>query len=199
MQLATATTLAFSGPLFVTLLSIPILGHKVGWWRTFAVFLGFVGVVLVMRPGSDAFQLVALLPITAAVCYAFVSISARLFNDSDTTALINLHATLGALGGIIIVTLVTGHWQPMRTHLDWLWFFAMGMAGGCAVFCLITAYRMAEPSSLSPFEYFGIPFSFMLGWVFFGETPFDSLIPGVFFIVGGGLLVIWREQQLKQQ
>ena len=63
-----------------------------------------------------------------------------------------------------------------------------------AVFLLISAYRMADPSSLSPFEYFGIPFSFLLGWVFFNEAPFDSLFPGVLFIVAGGLLVVWRER-----
>ena len=64
----------------------------------------------------------------------------------------------------------------------------MGAAGGVAVFCLISAYRLADPSSLSPFEYFGIPFSFALGWLFFSEAPFEKLIPGVFLIVGGGRL-----------
>jgi drug/metabolite transporter (DMT)-like permease len=73
----------------------------------------------------------------------------------------------------------------------------MGVAGGTAAFCLISAYRMAKPSSLSPFEYFGIPFSFFLGWIFFLETPFDRLIPGVFLIVGGGLVIIWRERSGK--
>jgi drug/metabolite transporter (DMT)-like permease len=58
---------------------------------------------------------------------------------------------------------------------------------------------MAEPSSLSPFEYFGIPFSFFLGWIFFSETPFDRLIPGAFLIVGGGLVIIWRERFLKKR
>ena len=55
---------------------------------------------------------------------------------------------------------------------------------------------MSDPSSLSPFEYFGIPFSFCLGWIFFAESPFDSLFPGVLLIVGGGLLVLWRERTL---
>ncbi|MDP7179336.1 MAG: hypothetical protein QF749_13715, partial [Verrucomicrobiota bacterium] len=59
-----------------------------------------------------------------------------------------------------------------------------------------TAYRSAQPSSLSPFEYFGIPFSFVLGWIFFAETPFEKLFPGVILIVGGGFLIIWRERRL---
>jgi len=97
----------------------------------------------------------------------------------------------------LAVTLITGHWVPIRSSIDWLWFIAMGTIGGCAVLLLITAYRMAEPSLLSPFEYFGIPFSFFLGWYFFGEKPFNSLFPGVILIVGAGLLVIWRERKQK--
>jgi len=75
----------------------------------------------------------------------------------------------------------------------------VGLAGGVAVLLMITAYRTNDPSSLAPFEYFGIPFSFILGWVFFNEAPFDSLIPGVFFIVCGGLIVLWRERRLAPE
>lgn len=194
MQLATATTLAFCGPLFLTLLSIPMLGHKVGVWRCLAVLVGFVGVVMVMQPGGDVFSLVAVLPIGAALFYALASLSSRLFDEAVPTALINIYSTLGALAAAILLTVVTGNWISMNTAADWLWFIAMGTVGGFAVLLLITAYRMAEPSLLSPFEYFGIPFSFVLGWYFFGEAPFDTLFPGVILIVGGGLLMIWRER-----
>ena len=64
---------------------------------------------------------------------------------------------------------------------------------------MISAYRLARPSSLSPFEYFGIPFAFILGWFFFDEAPFGRLIPGVFLIVGGGLLIAWRERRRHLQ
>lgn len=195
MELATATTLAFAGPFFVTILSIPLLGHKVGRWRIFAVLLGFVGVVFVMRPGSDAFTQIAVLPIAAAFFYALSSLSTRFFTDEVPTALIGIYASMGALVAALVIVMLTGNWIPLTSIHDWLWFIGMGMVGGCAVLCLITAYRMADPSSLSPFEYFGIPFSFLLGWMFFNETPFDSLFPGVLFIVSGGLLVIWRERQ----
>ena len=198
MPLATATTLAFSGPLFVTTLSIPMLGHKVGLWRGFAVVLGFVGVVLVMQPGGEAFTPVALLPILAAFFYALTSLSSRYFEKEESTALINIYAGAGTLTTSVIVASLAGHWIPMESPIDWIWFTAMGTAGGFAVYLLIKAYRMADPSSLSPFEYFGIPFSFALGWIFFDETPFDSLFPGVLLIVAGGLMVAWRER-LNQQ
>ena len=196
MQLATATTLAFAGPLFVTLLSIPMLGHKVGGWRGAAVAFGFFGVVVVMQPGRDAFSLVALLPVAAAFFYALASLFARYFNDDEPTALISVYSSSGAMVAALLLVWLTGHSLVLESATDWIWFVVMGSTGGCAVFLMIAAYRMTDPSSLSPFEYFGIPFSFFLGWIFFGETPFDSLLPGVLFIVGGGLLVLWRERVL---
>lgn len=199
MELATATTLAFAGPLFVTTLSIPLLGHKVGWVRGSAVVLGFVGVVMVMRPGSDAFTLVALLPVAAALFYALTSLSSRYFEKSVPTALISIYGSIGAMAVAFVLLIYKGDPILLDNLRDWLFFIVMGGVGGTAVFLLISAYRMADPSSLSPFEYFGIPFSFMLGWVFFNETPFDSLFPGVLFIVGGGLLVVWRERALAMQ
>jgi len=198
MELATASTLAFAGPLFVTTLSIPLLGHKVGWVRGSAVALGFVGVVLVMQPGSDAFSLTALLPVAAAFFYALSSLSARYFDAKEPTALISIYGSVGALSAALVLMWFNGTPIGLASVNDWLLFIAMGGAGGSAVFLLITAYRMTDPSSLSPFEYFGIPFSFLLGWYFFNETPFDSLFPGVLFIVFGGLLVVWRERSLSK-
>lgn len=199
MELATATTLAFAGPLFVTTLSIPLLGHKVGWVRGCAVVLGFFGVVMVMQPGGDAFSRFALLPVAAAFFYSLTSLSARYFDKEIPTALISIYGSVGAMTVALALLIYKGDPIQLDNLRDWLFFILMGGVGGTAVFLLITAYRMADPSSLSPFEYFGIPFSFLLGWMFFNETPFESLFPGVVFIVGAGLLVVWREQALSKQ
>ena len=197
LEFATASTIAFSGALFVTLLSIPILGHRVGIWRWSAVGTGFVGIVLVMRPDAGSFNVYALLPVCAALGYAASSVTAQLFDKSVPTALINLYALAGALAGAIMLVVFTGGYVEVVTYQDWLWLLAMGIAGGSAVFCLVTAYRLTAPSNLAPFEYFSIPFAFLLGWVFFDETPFHRLIPGVFLIIGGGLLIVWRERKAK--
>jgi drug/metabolite transporter (DMT)-like permease len=199
LEFATATTIVFAGPLFITALSIPLLGHRVGLWRWLAVLIGFFGVVLVMRPTAQDFTWYAILPLCAAFGYASISVTARLFDETVPTAVINLYYNVGSLIGSIALVIFTDGFVQIETLEDWLWLVAMGMAGGIAAYCLISAYRLAEPSSLSPFEYFGIPFSFFLGWIFFSETPFDRLIPGAFLIVGGGLVIIWRERFLKKR
>lgn len=197
LELATATTLAFAGPVFITTLSIPLLGHRVGWFRGFAVLCGFAGVTAVMQPTADTFSIQLLLPVAAALFYAFSSLTARFFDESIPTALINLYSAFSTFLGSCVLVLVLQSHTPVATLQDWMFFLLMGMVGGCAVLLLITAYRMWEPSSLSPFEYFGIPFSFILGYLFFDEAPFERLFPGVLLIVGGGLLVVWRERQLS--
>ena len=195
MELATASTLAFIGPVFITLLSVPILGHRVGAWRLLAVLTGFGGVLMIMAPGSEIFSLYSLLPLGAAFGYSLSTVCVRLLDDEVPTPLANMYASVGALMGSLGILASAAGYQPVASIHDWTLLLAMGMVGGCAVLSLITAYRLARPSSLSPFEYFGIPFSFVLGWIFFDEAPFDRLIPGVFLIVAGGLLIAWRERR----
>ena len=198
LELATASTIVFAGPLFVTALSVPVLGDRVGIWRWLAVSIGFAGIVLVMRPGSDVFTLYALLPLGAALSYSCASVSVRLIDTAVPTATINLYSHVGALIGSTALVVATNGYMPVASYIDWLWIFAIGIVGGGAVFCINTAYRRTQPSNLSPFEYFGIPFSFVLGWYFFAEAPFEKLFPGVILIVGSGFLIIWREHRLTR-
>ncbi len=195
MELATAATLTYIGPIFITILSIPILKHTVGLWRWLAVGIGFLGVLLIMQPGADVFTPYALLPIAAAFGYSLAIVSAKLFHDDVPTAIINMYSSVGALAGSTTLLFATTGYIPIESLNDWLWLLAMGSVGGCAVLLMISAYRLTRPGSLSPFEYFGIPFSFVLGWVFFDEAPFERLLPGVLFVVAGGLIIAWRERK----
>jgi drug/metabolite transporter (DMT)-like permease len=197
LEFATATTIVFAGPLFTTALSVPLLGHRVGLWRWLAVLIGFVGVVLVMRPTGESFTWYTILPLCAALGYASTSVTARLFDKTVPTAIINLYYSVGTLIGTTILVIFTGGFVQIGSLEDWTWIAAMGIAGGFAAYCWTSAFRLADPSSLSPFQYLGIPFSFCLGWVFFSETPIEQLIPGAFLIIGGGLMIIWREHSFK--
>lgn len=195
MAFATATTITYANALFVTALSVPLLGERVGWVRWGAVLIGFVGVLMVMQPGSDAFTPAALLPLGAAVLYALVTVQARQFDADVPSPLVNLYSSIAALLGAFLLALGFGGFTPIQSGTDLAWIVAMGCCGGTAVLLLVVSYRMTEPSNLAPFSYFGIPLAFALGWLFFDETPWDALLPGAFLIVAGGLLIIWRERQ----
>lgn len=197
LELATAATLVFATPFFIAGLSVPILRHRIGLMRWGAVGIGFLGVLMILRPGQDSLSLFAVLPVLAALGYASTGVTSKLFDSDVPTPLINLYYSLTALFAATGLVLFTGGFTPIIVATDWVWLALMGIVGGCAALCMTTANRMADPSSLSPFHYFGIPSSFLLGWVFFAEAPFDRLIPGVFLIVAGGLIIIWRERAVS--
>ncbi len=195
MEFATASTITYANALFMTALAVPLLGEQVGWVRWTAVLIGFFGVVLVMQPGSDTFSPVALLPLGAAMFYALVGVTARMVDDDVPSPLVNLYSSCASLVGAFCIALAFGGFTPIQSNTDLAWIIAMGGFGGTAVLCLVVSYRMTEQSNLAPFSYFGIPLAFLLGWMFFGETPWDALFPGAFLIATGGLLIIWRERQ----
>ena len=195
LPFATASTITYANALFMTALAIPILGEKVGLVRWCAVVIGFVGVVWIIKPGASTFTLAALAPLGAALGYALAGVTSRLLDTDVPTPLVNLYSAVVALAGALVLACLLGGFSPLAQGRDLLWIFAMGAFGGSAVLCLIYAYRMAEQSSIAPFNYFGIPLAFVLGWLFYGEAPWSDLFPGSLLIIAGGLLVIWRERQ----
>lgn len=197
MAFATATTITYANALFMTALAIPLLGEKVGLVRWTAVGVGFVGVVLVMQPGSDVFSYQALFPLIAAFLYALVGVTARKFDDDVPSPLVSLYSAITALLAAFCITYFWGGFTPVASWADMGWIVAMGTFGGTAVLVLVVSYRMTEQSNLAPFNYFGIPIAFVLGWVFFDESPWDALFPGAILIIAGGLLIIYRERKSR--
>ena len=200
LEFATTSTLVYASPLFVTALSFVLLGDPIGIWHWSAVAVGFVGVIIIiMGPGSDIFTVHAVLPVGAAFAYALNSVTVRLIKADVPSALINIYANAASVAGAAVLTLSTTGFVPIASAADWLWIIAMGFCGGVGVLCLVMAYRRTSPSNLAPFDYFGIIFAFVLGWVFYNEAPFDRLFPGVIFIVVGGLIMFWRERRLARR
>ena len=194
MAFATASTITYASALFTTALAIPILGERVGWVRWSAVLVGFVGVIMVVQPSSEAFTVYALLPLSAAAFYALVGVTARLFDDDASSPLVNLYSTIAATIGAALIAYFWGGFRPIANLSDMAWIFLMGGFGGAAVLLLTVSYRMTEQSNLAPFSYFGIPLAFIMGWLFFDETPWSALFPGAILIAAGGLLIVWRER-----
>ena len=198
MAFATATTISYTTALFTTALAVPLLGERVGVIRWAAVAIGFVGVLLIMRPGTDAFAWHMLLPFGASALYAFTGVSARMVDEGVPTPLFNLYSSAVAAVGSVVLAFALGGFSPLASLYDAGMIFLMGLFGGSAVLCLVVSFRMTEPSNLAPFSYFGIPIAFVFGWLFFGEAPIDTLMPGALLIVFGGLMIVFRERRLRR-
>ena len=197
LEFATAATLCFTSPFFVTLLSIPLLGHKIGYIRFSAVFVGFFGVAAILRPFGDDFTFWMFLPVVAGFGYGLSSVLVKLMPSEVPSAAIQIAQQIVTflIGACFLIA--QGDFVPIVSLSDLFYFVLMGFCGGVGVLCLIMSYRLVSPSSLSVFEYFGIPISFAMGWLFFNEAPISTLFPGVLLLLGAGLLIIFRERKLS--
>ena len=204
LELATVAVIAYSGPLFITMLAIPWLGERVGIWRWAAVLCGFVGVVLVIGPGTEVFTWFGLLPAVAALFYANAMVLTRKFDRDASHAAINLYAQVGAIAGSLTLMLATadvvvpeGSAAEILTDLGFA--LLLGGFGGFGVYFLTLAFRRAPVSLLAPFEYLGVLSALAIGWIVFGEWPVERIFPGVIFIVGAGLVIVFRERRASNR
>ncbi|MDB2475993.1 DMT family transporter [Paracoccaceae bacterium] len=198
LELATVSALGQTNALFVVLLAILMFREKVGLWRWGAVIIGFIGAIWIVRPGTDVFSWIALLPIGAAFCYAFSVVSLRSFDRSISNSILYLYSAFAAAIGAIFFALFTNSFSPILSITDAGLILSMSICGGFGVIFLMIAYRQADATVLAPFSYFGILTAFFFGWVLFGEFPVDKLFPGVILIIGSGLVILWREQRAKE-
>ena len=198
LEFATAMVLTFSSPFFIVILSIIFLKDKVGIYRWSAIFIGFFGVVLIVQPGSDIFSFYSIFPILTAIAWALSVIILKFIPDGHSTAKIQLYTLIfNVIGGVVLFLLTTGHTEITSTQ-DFFLMTLTGILGGTAAILFIYSYRLISASKMASFEYFGIPSSFVLGWLFFNEAPWEQLFPGVFVIVFAGMIIIWRDK-VKQK
>ena len=198
LEFATAMVLTFSSPFFIVILSIIFLKDKVGIYRWSAIFIGFFGVVLIVQPGSDIFSFYSIFPILTAIAWALSVIILKFIPDGHSTAKIQLYTLIfNVIGGVALFLLTTGH-AEIKSSQDFFLMTLTGILGGTAAILFIYSYRLISASKMASFEYFGIPSSFVLGWLFFNEAPWEQLFPGVFVIVFAGMIIIWRDK-VKQK
>ncbi|MGZ2256506.1 DMT family transporter [Roseobacter sp. A03A-229] len=217
IPLADATALFFAAPLFITVLSIPILGEKVGVMRMTAVTVGFAGVVIMQRPWADAesldaSRLVLLLPVLSALTYALNQLMTRKLGvESKASALaVYIQATfiVVSLGFYVVAgngRFAEGVENPSIQFLfrpwvwpspeDWWVMIGLGLNAAIIGYCLSQAYRMADAATIAPFEYVGLPLAVFWGWLIFSDLPVWEVWAGIALILGSGLFVFLRERQ----
>jgi S-adenosylmethionine uptake transporter len=217
MPLATATALYFVAPLFVTLLSIPVLGEQVGPRRLLAVLTGFGGVLLMMGgelTGGAGWA--ALFPVLAAVGYAAMSVMTRLLGHRSSASALAMHIQIGFLVVSLLVYAIAGDgryvtettptslefflrawvWPPAK---DWPVLMSLGLLSALIGYAMAQAYRQAKASVVAPFEYILLIFALFWGWVIFDEWPRPTVFAGAAIIIASGIYIFWRESRTKPQ
>jgi len=191
LPIADAIAISFAGPLFVTALAPWLLGEQVGWRRWVAVFIGFIGVLVITRPTGEAVQWAALLPLCASFTGALRDILTRrlAFQDSSVATL-TLTTSAVVLAGT--ATSVFVEWQPVK--LSDIGLFAMGgVLIGSAHYALIETFRYAEAALVTPFKYSSIIWATGFGYLIWGDLPDRWTVLGVLILVMSGLYILRRE------
>ncbi|MDP5085917.1 MAG: DMT family transporter [Yoonia sp.] len=213
MPLADAVAIFFICPLIITVFSVVFLKETVGPRRWAAIAVGLIGVVIMMRPGTTAFQLASLLPVAAAFCYAAVHVLARRLGGTESAATMAFYIQIMFISVCIVMGLAVGDGKfgnqtdPSLMFLlrAWSWplaadypvFIVIGIGVAIAGFLISQAYRVTEASFVAPFEYLALPLSVVWGMVIFGEFPDGWDYVGMTLILGSGLFTAWREMQTK--
>ncbi len=194
LPLADTTAILFAAPLMVVVLSVPLLGERVGPVRSLTVVFGFVGVVIVARPGSGLFGWAALWPLIGAVFLALFQIATRMLAGT-ADALTTLMYT--ALVGTVVTTVAVPFFWTPPTAEAWGLFIASGLLFGLGQVLIIRAFEHAEVSALAPFNYAQIIVATVLGILVFGDFPDAVALFGMFVIVSAGLFVFFRQRRRR--
>ena len=194
LAIADATSIGFVSPLMVTALSIPILGEKVGIRRWAAVIVGFLGILIIIRPGTSAFNPAALFPVMSAACWSCGLVITRRMKSGEPV-LTTLFYT--ALVGLVLLTLLLPTaWEPLTWRAFGL-MMLMGILNTCGQYCLVLGYIRGTASMLAPFSYSQIIWSMLSGVFIFGTIPGFFTWIGATIVVASGLYVFHRERIIK--
>ncbi len=182
-------------PLIVSALSGPVLGERIGWRRWSAVGAGFVGVLIILRPGFAVFSPEALIAVAAALMFALYALLTRMVSRHDTSETSFFYT--GVAGAVAITLVAPFWWNPMQTAADWGWMAALCVFGASGHYLLIKALEATEAATVQPFAYLQLVFASSIGIVFFGDLLQGWTVLGVAIIVSAGLFTLWREQRRK--
>lgn len=209
LPLAEGVAIFFISPLLITLFSVIFLKETVGLWRWMAILVGLAGVLVVLRPGTAAFQWAAILPLFAAFGYAGLHMLTRHARDTESTVAMAFYVQVVFLGVSAAMGLVFGgglladQSDPSLAFLfrAWVWptafdFMIMVVLGLTSVtggYFISLAYRTSEAALVAPVEYVAMPLAVIWGLIVFGEFPDALALAGIALILASGLVMIWRE------
>jgi len=190
MPLVNVLTIAFISPVIVTALSSPFLGEQVGWRRWLAVFAGFIGVLIVLRPGPGMFTPAAIGVLVAAVCWALMMMTARKLAATESSFSLAFYIMSGPL--VVSSFILPGNYvQPDLTA--WTLFILAGACSAIAWVGMVGGYRRAPPVVLAPFEYTALVGAAIAGYLLWDEVPDRWVLTGGAIIIASGIFIVYRE------
>jgi drug/metabolite transporter (DMT)-like permease len=193
MPLADVVAIGFAAPLFITALSIPLLGESVGVRRWTAVVVGFVGVLIMVNPGAGMFDPLAIIPLIGTVFYSLAIIFVRKLSRTETNVSIVFYFSLTAT--VVAAAFLPFHWvTPNLPDLALL--VGVGLLGGLAQITMTNAFRAAAVSIIMPFEYLVMAWAAGLGYLIWDEVPGLNIWIGVAIVAASGLYIVYREAHL---
>jgi drug/metabolite transporter (DMT)-like permease len=195
LPLADAVTFYLAGPIYVTALSVVLLGETVGWRRWSAVMVGFVGVVLALRPSAASFTLPALIALGGSIFFAVLMVTTRMLRHTSDMVLIS-----GQVGATLLLGIVFAPFGWITPSLrDFLLLSLFGVLSIVALACVNRSLKLAPASVVVPYQYTMIVWAIVLGYVVFGDVPDALTLSGAAIIIAAGLYIFWREQAQSRQ
>lgn len=197
LRLDQTVSIAFLAPLVVAALAGPFLGEYVGWRRMVAIVVGFIGILIVVRPGFANVHPAFLFSIASMLAYAAFMLLTRKLSTFDTPLVTLFYALL--IGTVAGAPVALSQWVWPQSPLHWLILVGLGAFGGLGHYLLIFAYRFAPASSVSPFLYFQLLSMVSLGYLVFGDVPDRWTLLGSSVVIASGLYLVHRERVIHRE
>lgn len=191
VPLAEAQAVAFMEPLLITAIAHFFLAERVGVRRWLAIAVGFIGVLVVIRPGFGMLHWGMLLSLGSAGCGSIYVTLTRIVSRDDSAGTSLAYA--GLAGFVGLTAAMPFVWQPASAHV-WMLFFALGISGGLGHYLVIKAFALAPGGTLAPFIYVQMLWMVIIGWLWFGDWPAVTTWIGIVLIIGSGLYALHRER-----
>lgn len=196
LPLADVMTYWLAAPIYVAAASPFLLGEKVGWRRWTAIAVGFIGVIITLEPSSAMFTTSALISIIGTAAFAFMMISGRSLRSTPDKTLALFQTGGAALAGLFFAPL---NWTPLTSVTEVLLLGLLGIVAMTAHILVNRALKISDAATVAPLQYTLLIWAIVFGWWFFGEVPRLTMLVGATLIVGSGLFIFFREQQLKKR
>ncbi len=199
LPLADVMTYWLAAPIYVAALSPFLLGEKVGWRRWTAIGIGFVGVLIALKPSSASLTSAAFFSILGSAAFAFMMLSGRQLRNTPDTVLAFWQIIGAGFAGVVAILVTPSGWIPIQSGFDLSLLALLGIVAMTAHVLVNRALKLADAATVAPLQYTLLLWAVIFGWLIFGDVPQLSIVIGAGLIVLSGLYIFFRENAVKRK